>query len=329
MFKRRGASLHRPDLPRLAVRVGITGARNLEASQIDRLNDQLKNVLSDIKDKMLAIAKEEAVATHYAEENSASPFLRFISPLAQGADRLAAQAGLDLGYELYVPMPFSPEEYEKDFQSPDGANLEEFRRLLERAQGGWLSLDGDRADQDRAYEAVGQFVARHADVLIAVWDGKAWERRGGTAQIVEYAALHGVPVWWIHATEARAPLWLTNAEDLRDPLTPRAESPPLAMLETYLERHMRPPPPVGRDRHGAIGKLARAGQNRHVSPIKDYYRESGRPPWRWSRLYGVVMRWASRCDLPWSEPAPPQDPVADYWFHLYRPADARASEYAA
>jgi hypothetical protein len=329
MSKRPGESAHRPELPHLAIRVGITGARNLEAGQIERLKDQLEIALADIQQKMRSLAQEEDVVTHYADGKAATPVFRFLSPLAQGADRLAAQAALRLGYDLYVPMPFSPEEYEKDFQSPDGANLQEFRALLEKARGNWLSLDGDREDQDRAYEAVGQFVARHSDVLIAIWDGRAWERRGGTAQIVEYAAIHGVPVWWIHATEARAPRWLTNAEDLRGPRAPREDSSPLAMLQTYLESHMRPPTPVGRDRHGAIGKLARQGQNRHVSPIRDYYKESGRAPGRWSRLYGAVMRWASRCDLPWSDPVAPQDPVALYWFDLYRPADARASEYAA
>lgn len=329
MSKNPALPLHRPEFPRLAIRVGITGARNLDADHIDRLQDQLKTVLADIKDRMWGFAREEGVAAHYAGKNSTSPFLRFISPLAQGSDRLAAQAALDLGYELYVPMPFSPDEYENDFRSTDGAALQEFSNLVEKARGNWLSLDGDREDQDRAYEAVGQFVARHSDVLIAIWDGKAWERRGGTAQIVEYAAQHGVAVWWIHATEPRAARWLTKLEDLHDPLSPPAESSPAIMLQRYLETHIWAPAPVRRDRHGVIGNLARQGQKPYVSPIEDYYKESGRPPGFWSRLYGMVMRWASRCDLPWSEPVSPQDPVGDYWFHLYQPADARAGEYAA
>ncbi len=171
-------------------------------------------------------------------------------------------------------------------------DLQEFRHLLVEADGAWLSLDGDREDQDRAYEAVGEFVTRHSDVLIAIWDGKAWERRGGTAQIVEYAALHGVPVWWIHATEPRVPVWLTDSEDLRDPL-PSPSEPPFATLETYLNKQIRPPKPVERDRHGFIGSIARRGQEPTDSPIADYFAEKGTPPGAWSKLYGLMMRWAS------------------------------------
>jgi hypothetical protein len=231
-------------------------------------------------------------------------------------------------------MPFPQNEYEQDFKSagpdvsPSDADLQEFRHLLAEAKGDCLSLDGDREDQDRAYEAVGEFVTRHSDVLIAIWDGKTWERRGGTAQIVEYAAFHGVPVWWIHATEPHVPVLLIDSEDLRDPI-PLPSEPPFATLETYLNKHIRPPGSVERDRHGFIGSIARRGQDPTDSPIADYFAEKGSSSGAWSKLYGMMMRWASGRHLPWSDPARPNDPVATYWYDHYRPADARAGEYAA
>ena len=85
--------------------------------------------------------------------------LCFLSPLARGADRLAAEIALDLGYELNVPMPFPQAEYEKDFTGIDPTkepyapelsadeDLAEFRALLQRADDNWLSLDGDHKSE--------------------------------------------------------------------------------------------------------------------------------------------------------------------------------------
>src|ERR1035441_6670999 len=104
-------------------------------------------------------------------------------------------------------------------------DLTEFRKLLDCAKA-WVALDGAHAPAGstgpdslagHAYEGVGRFVVRHSDVMIAVWDGKAGNGRGGTAEIVRYAAGAGVPVWWIHATEKTEPVWLADVQDLRDP----------------------------------------------------------------------------------------------------------------
>ncbi len=337
--------LPRPPLPINPTIRGLPCASALRvratsrANHLARLREQLHDVLNFVHENVQRLAEEEAVAAHYkaADQDGSSPLLRFLSPLARGADQLAAEVAVGLGYELFVPMPFSRDEYEKDFKLtqnladavPVGAeDLQKFGDLLEKARGAWLSLDGSRDDQDRAYEAVGQFVARHSDLLIAIWDGKPWERRGGTGEIIDYAILHGVPVWWIHATQACAPVWLTNVEDRPD-ARPLLSEPAALVLRTYLEKHIRPPQPVLRDRHGLIGSLARQGQDRHVTPVADYYAEDARPPGCWSRAYSVLMRLASRCSLPWTELAAPHDPVARYWFDLYTPADRCAGEYAA
>ncbi len=174
------------------------------------MREKLREVLGQTKAIILNLSKDEAVASFYApgdRNQPAPPLLRFLSPLARGADRLAAEIALDLGYELYVPMPFPQAEYEKDFTGIDPAkepsapelsadeDLAEFRALLQRAGDDWLSLDGDhKSEMNRAYESVGRFVVRHSDLLIAIWDGEhEGGGRGGTAEIVRYAASVGAP----------------------------------------------------------------------------------------------------------------------------------------
>ncbi len=304
-----GASSH---FPQLALRIGITGARSLDAARIDDLRKKLRDVLGSVKADMRRLAEDKDVRAHYAGVETGEPWLRFVSPLARGADRLAAETALDLGYDLYVPMPFDRAEYEKDFrgaQDPHepplsaAEDLAQFTTLLQRAgQSGqaWLTLDGGREEENRAYEAVGRFVVRHSDILIAIWDGKPSNGRGGTAEIVEYALTSGVPVWWIHATEARDPVWLTSQLDLRDPRAPTIE--PLAAVRRYIDRQIPPPPPVSREREGLVEAVARFGQRRNVSPLDVYFGEDGKPPAFWASAYSAMMRWAVPPTPPPSSP---------------------------
>jgi hypothetical protein len=86
-------------------------------------------------------------------------------------------------------MPFPQAEYEKDFKGAEKAeepplsaneDLAQFHALLARAGDAWLALDGDQGPaKNAAYEAVGRFVVRHCDLLIAIWDGGPGGGRGG------------------------------------------------------------------------------------------------------------------------------------------------------
>jgi hypothetical protein len=318
-----------PTRPALALRIGITGARSLDAAQLPRLSDQLRDILGITHQAMHELAgRDRRVTTAYDHATGATPVpsLRLISPLARGADRLAARAALALGYTLHVPMPLPQAEYEKDFDTPE--DLADFRDLLAQAGEDWLALDGDRGpEMNRSYEAVGRYVVRHCDMLIAIWDGGPGSGRGGTADIVRYAAHAGVPVWWQHATEDRASVWIADIQDLRYP-RPAAE-PAETSLRAYLTSLIPPPAPSPRHPHGIVGRLSRLGQGRHVSPEEEHFAERARKRrWPW-RAYAKLMRWASDFDLPWTSPRRPDNTVARYWFDRYEPADARAAEYAA
>jgi protein-S-isoprenylcysteine O-methyltransferase Ste14 len=122
-----------------------------------------------------------------------TPFL-VLSPLAEGADRLVVRIALEFGASLVVPLPFPREEYEKDFQSPESRVA--FARLLEQAsrvlEVGLVpgatsgSIRPAGLDRDRQYEAVGSWVARHSQILLALWDGVNLGLTGGTAALVDF-----------------------------------------------------------------------------------------------------------------------------------------------
>jgi hypothetical protein len=268
--------------------------------------------------------------------------LRILSPLARGADRLAARAALDLGYELYVPMPFSQEEYEKDFtgrgeghdeEVPQTADqdLAEFRELLARSPE-HFALDGGRvpqAAQGQAYEAVGRYVVRHSDLLIAIWDGGPGGGRGGTADIVHYAASAGVPVWWIDAsTDTREPVWIRDIEALRERQSPLGQ--PGAMLRDYLEKLILVPRRVRPLRHDSIGRLARIFGTEKLPPADAFFAETKRPRRAIWNAYAAVMQWTCRgLTLPQRvRRSAPADPAQRYWYDLQGPVAAHAQEYA-
>jgi hypothetical protein len=65
-------------------------------------------------------------------------------------------------------------------------------RLL-KCCGERVELTRERTHEE-AYYAAGRYIVDHADRLIAVWDGDPPRGLGGTADVVDYARLIGVPV---------------------------------------------------------------------------------------------------------------------------------------
>lgn len=314
--------------PRLAFRVGVTGARALTADRLADLSAKVRAVLRHIQSEIAALADHPSLAQYYAREGGAlqPPLLRIVSPLARGADRLVAKEALALGYALNVPMPFSLDEYERDFSPPNAPpeDLEEFRGLFAQVRDNWIALDGDRETADAAYEAAGDFVVRNSDIVIAIWDGGHGNGRGGTRDIVHFAAKAGVPVWWIHATQTVEPRWIEDIQDLRDPLI---TAKPEDKLNAFLRQRIPPPKPVLRERHSWLAALA-FPPFAADDPAGDYFAEAPLPSYGVWKLYSRMMLFASGYKLPWTPPMKPQNEPGAYWFQFYAPADARAGEYA-
>jgi hypothetical protein len=186
------------------VQIGVTGHRP------NRLAPQIAADLPCQCEHVLKIISAAAAHAHdrllHANE---PPLLRIISPLAEGADRIVAHAGLALGADLQCPLPFHAEEYSRDFSSP--RSQQEFGTLLARASA-VFQADGMREAEASAYERIGRIVLEQSDFLIAIWDGEPAAGRGGTTQIVEEAIAQNVPVVWLHATQQAPPCILVTDE---------------------------------------------------------------------------------------------------------------------
>jgi hypothetical protein len=92
---------------------------------------------------------------------------------------------------MLVPMPMPRTAYEHDFATAE--SRAEFARMLTLGRVVEMALppgvDESRLATNmearrRQYIAVGEFVARHCQVLIALWDGRPGQP-GGTAQVFE------------------------------------------------------------------------------------------------------------------------------------------------
>ncbi len=156
--------------------IGVTGHRDLRPEDLDHLERKVEQVFQRLR-----------------VQYPATPFL-LLSPLAEGADRLVARVALspNIGARLVVPLPMPAALYEDDFQ--ELGSVEEFRDLLARA-GDWFELaTSDYPDairvpgpaRNRCYEAVGVYIVRQSQILIALWDGVDAGKIGGTSEVIKF-----------------------------------------------------------------------------------------------------------------------------------------------
>jgi hypothetical protein len=119
------------------------------------------------------------------------------SSIASGGDVLFAEACLASNLKWIAQLPFPETEFKKDFSERDWARA---KALLNQA----LRVETFSATANRpaGYLECGLATLEGADVMIALWDGKASRGPGGTAEIVA------------HTRSLRKPLVLIHAEDL-------------------------------------------------------------------------------------------------------------------
>lgn len=120
-----------------------------------------------------------------------------VSSLAAGADQRFARAVLHLGGVLQVVVP--SQGYESTFETP--SERSQFKRLLAEASS-VETLDNEEPNEE-AFLAAGHRVVDLCDVLIAVWDGRPAQGKGGTADVVAYARQRRKPVEIIWPVGAR------------------------------------------------------------------------------------------------------------------------------
>lgn len=132
-----------------------------------------------------------------------------LTALAEGADRIFADAALARGYATHALLPFSIADYKTTFAVDDGA-LESYLPRMANVR----ELPGRLESSEHAYAELGAMLVAEADVLIAIWDGKPAAGRGGTPDVIEDALARGCPVIWIDAMQDRLPRLLPMKADL-------------------------------------------------------------------------------------------------------------------
>lgn len=157
-------------MPRLIV--GVTGHRDIPPGQVPAIAALVNDAFGRLKEE-------------FASE------LIVLSALAEGADRIAALCAQDRSIPFKVPLPFTPAEYEKDFESKE--SIMQFRQLLAHADQVFVVSEemialgpaNDHLDPRLAgYRRVGKYLARCSHILLALWDGHAGGKTGGTWEVV-------------------------------------------------------------------------------------------------------------------------------------------------
>ena len=145
--------------------VGVSGHRDLDPAQMPELERQVRTFLADLR----------AAAP-------ATPIV-ILSQLAEGADHLVASIGVDLGCESACVLPLDLTLYRTRFSGDEPRSAFDRLRALSIIfeLPGISDYTGDRA---RGYAAAGEFIAAHATILLALWDGIDSARRGSTADVV-------------------------------------------------------------------------------------------------------------------------------------------------
>ena len=75
------------------------------------------------------------------------------------------------------------EEYEKDFR--DESSCDSFGNLLNGSER-VITMPHEGLPRDRQYEQAGVFISNHCQILLAIWDGRDKQDKGGTADILHY-----------------------------------------------------------------------------------------------------------------------------------------------
>ena len=117
------------------------------------------------------------------------------SALAEGSDQLVAKSALEnKNFRLQVPLPMAIEDYLETFNSEKA--IKNFKELLSRA--GSIEILPATENPQAAFEALGVYLVKQADILLAVWNGEFNHKKGGTSEVIRAALIAKKLVYWIY-----------------------------------------------------------------------------------------------------------------------------------
>lgn len=136
----------------LPLNIGVTGHRDIP----DKDQPTLEAAI---------IAELKAMQKRYPHTS-----INVLCGLAEGADQLVAKIALKHDFKVIAVLPFEPQEYEKDFETPQ--SLATFRGLLAQCSQVKVCLPHDNAPRDEGYAELGRTLVSCSDIVFALWDGE-------------------------------------------------------------------------------------------------------------------------------------------------------------
>ncbi|MCU0756459.1 MAG: hypothetical protein MUE46_15280 [Xanthomonadales bacterium] len=339
--------MSQPPRPRLVLRAGFAGRKDLDPPAANRLREQLTRVYAVMGHTLASIApgapveagKEPPIARFYAES---PPLLRLMTGLCEGADAIAAdvleqvrvcpdpgssaEPSHCLQTELAAVLPFAVEDYRSSrpvaFQTQFDQQLERCAYVLE--------LDGIYAKPEpdtplasnrraRAYRAQSAFLLRQSDLLIAAANPDEPGKAGGTLESVRSALAFELPVIFLHT--GTGAIYLIDPEaDLPTALADPPTADWAAVLGQWVQQIVADP------------DLAKSGTTATGDTAKQHHATAPEPDIRLLEAYfdpdplvALPMRWLAMArqqiwaalerrysTRPKPRPDPPLEPYARY-----------------
>ena len=165
--------------------IGLTGHRDIHTDAVADARAALRKELEDLRERFAALPVE------------------LVTGLAEGADTLATEVALQIGFPVRAVLPMPRVLYEADFE---GEAHSDFIRLLNDARVTVQELplptgtvEGDYEDgasRDPLYARLMDYLVRRSNVLIALWDGEVTGLTGGSSDVV---------VRYLSGSEAQSP----------------------------------------------------------------------------------------------------------------------------
>jgi hypothetical protein len=160
--------------PGVPLLVGVVGHRDLVPDEVPAIREAAERLLRELRDAQPDVP------------------VKLLSGQAEGADLVVADVAQRLDIDVIALLPFSAAQCRAELGTDTAraafdrtmASAEKFELPL---AAGTSARDGTRLGEarDRQFERVGDLIAQHSSLLIAIWDGLDTEHRAGTARSIE------------------------------------------------------------------------------------------------------------------------------------------------
>jgi len=280
------------DDPRVrpTIRIAGIGHRTVNA----RVEAEIKKTIGRLLRHLRAIAESALRQPAAVSTFRGGLDIFVITPLAEGADRLIANAALDNHCRLGAIIPFNISNYESTFDLSEDPTetIHEFRSLLSQAAlpsgYGVLVLDGPSSDEKsrkQSYRDCSRAVARWSDMLIAILSSERWGSETGLG--VRDVIGRGVPAIVI---DPKSPGSFSLSIDGRTLANEADTGPALELFVTQLL--------------GATGPFSAGGERSSVQALDEYRNEN------------IACEVSRRCDFEHNGPFVTQLPTPWWiaWF---------------